>query len=186
MRQVFNLHREKLIYINQHRFSLYSILRTICMKYHKKHCLMLFYFCSFQNFGSMLTWVVHSLRWSFLCVFFLKPSWSFDCYKFMADVNGVVYSSAKSPQHPKYITSQGTNHHRQGTGHLSLSNLKFSSKGFWPLGQKLNKFVGSRGFSLVCQSTETQNTETKERGRHYSDCSNISRYILLCIRIANP
>ncbi|XP_057784077.1 senescence-associated protein SPA15, chloroplastic isoform X1 [Salvia miltiorrhiza] len=93
----------------------------------------------------------------------------------MAKVNGVVYSSAKSPQHPKYITNQGANHHRQGTGHLSLSNLKISSKRFWPLGRKLNVYIESRGFSLVCQSTETQNTETKERVRHYRDGSVISR-----------
>lgn len=103
----------------------------------------------------------------------------------MAKVNGVVYSSGESPQHPKYIINQGKNHHGQGTGHLSLSNLKFISKGFWPLGRKLDKFVGSRGLSLVCQSTETHNTETKKRVRHYSDCSNISRYAWLCIRIVN-
>ncbi|XP_057784081.1 senescence-associated protein SPA15, chloroplastic isoform X2 [Salvia miltiorrhiza] len=96
----------------------------------------------------------------------------------MAKVNGVVYSSAKSPQHPKYITNQGANHHRQGTGHLSLSNLKISSKRFWPLGRKLNVYIESRGFSLVCQSTETQNTETKERVRHYRDGSVISRGIM--------
>ncbi|KAH6803780.1 senescence-associated family protein [Perilla frutescens var. frutescens] len=92
----------------------------------------------------------------------------------MAKVNGVIYSSAKSPQHPKYIINQGANHQRQGTGHLSLSDLKFSSKGFWPLHRKLNTFIGSRGFFLVCQSRETHNTETKERVRHYADCSNIS------------
>lgn len=152
------------------------------MKYHQKLCLMVyFYFCRLQHFGAMLASVGHSLHWSFLHLFFLKPScsWSFHWYKSMAKVNGVVYSSANSPQHPKYIINQGSNHHRQGTGHLSLSNLKFSSKGFWPLGQKLNKFVGSQGFSLVCQSTETHNTETKERVRHFSDCSNISRYTLL-------
>ncbi|XP_042023473.1 senescence-associated protein SPA15, chloroplastic-like isoform X2 [Salvia splendens] len=96
----------------------------------------------------------------------------------MAKVNGVVYSSAKSPQHPKYIINQGTNHHRQGTGHLSLSNLKCISKRFWPLGRKSDACIEPRGFSLVCQSTETQDTETKVRVRRYRDGSIISRGIM--------
>ncbi|XP_047974535.1 senescence-associated protein SPA15, chloroplastic-like isoform X1 [Salvia hispanica] len=93
----------------------------------------------------------------------------------MARVNGVVYSSAKSPQHPKYIINQGINHQRQGTGHLSLSSLKCISKRFWPLGRKLDACIEPRGFSLVCQSTETQDTETKVRFRRYRDGSVISR-----------
>ncbi|XP_042019597.1 senescence-associated protein SPA15, chloroplastic-like isoform X2 [Salvia splendens] len=93
----------------------------------------------------------------------------------MARVNGVVYSSSKSPQHPKYIINQGTNHHRQGTGHFSLSNLKCISKRFWPLGRKLDACIEPRGFSLVCQSTETQDAETKVRVRRYRDGSVISR-----------
>ncbi|KAI3451285.1 hypothetical protein Pfo_007950 [Paulownia fortunei] len=93
----------------------------------------------------------------------------------MANPNGVIYSSAKSPQHPKlYATTQGANHYKQGAGHLAMLKVKFSTKGFWPFGGKLNTFIGSRGSSLVCQSTETHNTETKERVRHYGDCSNIS------------
>ncbi|XP_047974536.1 senescence-associated protein SPA15, chloroplastic-like isoform X2 [Salvia hispanica] len=96
----------------------------------------------------------------------------------MARVNGVVYSSAKSPQHPKYIINQGINHQRQGTGHLSLSSLKCISKRFWPLGRKLDACIEPRGFSLVCQSTETQDTETKVRFRRYRDGSVISRGIM--------
>ncbi|KAL8472274.1 hypothetical protein ACS0TY_029483 [Phlomoides rotata] len=92
----------------------------------------------------------------------------------MANANGVVYSSAKSPLHPKLHIKQGTNHYDQGTGHLSMSKLKFCTKGFRPLAQKLNSSIGSRGFSLVCKSTETQNTETKERVRHYGHRSDIS------------
>ncbi|KAL8472275.1 hypothetical protein ACS0TY_029483 [Phlomoides rotata] len=96
----------------------------------------------------------------------------------MANANGVVYSSAKSPLHPKLHIKQGTNHYDQGTGHLSMSKLKFCTKGFRPLAQKLNSSIGSRGFSLVCKSTETQNTETKERVRHYGHRSDISRGIM--------
>ncbi|KAK6150319.1 hypothetical protein DH2020_015251 [Rehmannia glutinosa] len=93
----------------------------------------------------------------------------------MAKPNGVIYSTAKSPQHPKlYAITQGANHCKQGTGHLSVLKLKFSTKGFWPLGGKVNTVMGSRGSYLVCQSTDTHNTETKERVRHYGDCSNIS------------
>lgn len=90
----------------------------------------------------------------------------------MANANGVVYSSAKSPHHPKL----GANHYDQGTGHLSMSKLKFCTKGFWPLARKLSASIGSRGFSLACQSRETQNTETKERVRHYGRHSDLSRY----------
>lgn len=67
-----------------------------------------------------------------------------------------------------------------------MLKLKFSTKGFWPSGQKLNNFIGSRGFSLVCQSTETHNTETKERVRDYGECSNISRYTWLSNKNYSP
>ncbi|KAL0449624.1 UNVERIFIED_CONTAM: Senescence-associated protein SPA15, chloroplastic [Sesamum latifolium] len=93
----------------------------------------------------------------------------------MAKPNGVIYSSAKSPQHPKlYTINEGANHYKQGKGHLSMLKMKFSTKEFWPLGGKLNTFLGSRGSSWVCQSAETQNTKTKELVTNYDDCSNMS------------
>ncbi|KAL0332821.1 UNVERIFIED_CONTAM: Senescence-associated protein SPA15, chloroplastic [Sesamum calycinum] len=52
--------------------------------------------------------------------------------------------------------------------------MKFSTKEFWPLGGKLNTFIGSRGSSWVCQSAETHNTKTKELVTNYDDCSNMS------------
>ncbi|PIM97261.1 hypothetical protein CDL12_30270 [Handroanthus impetiginosus] len=91
--------------------------------------------------------------------------------------NGIIYSSAKSPQHPKLCTiNQGVRKYKQGNGHLSMLNLKFSTKGFWSLSGKLSTFTGSRRSSSVCQSTETQNTETKECVRQYGDGSNISSF----------
>ncbi|KAL0343026.1 UNVERIFIED_CONTAM: Senescence-associated protein SPA15, chloroplastic [Sesamum angustifolium] len=93
----------------------------------------------------------------------------------MAKPNGVIYSSAKSPQHPKLCTiNEGSNHYKQGKGHLSMLKMKFSTKEFWPLGGKLNTLIGSRGSSWVCQSAETHNTKTKELVTNYDDCSNMS------------
>lgn len=104
----------------------------------------------------------------------------------MAKANGVIYSSVESPQHPKlYSVHHGTSHYKQGPGRLSMLTLKFSNKGFWHLGVKLTSSVGSRGSSFKCQSTETQNTETTERVRHYDDCLNISRYTWILIKIIN-
>ncbi|XP_051127096.1 senescence-associated protein SPA15, chloroplastic-like isoform X2 [Andrographis paniculata] len=88
----------------------------------------------------------------------------------MAKPNGAVCSSAKSPQHPKLYAVNN----KQSSRFLSLLKLKFLSKGVSPLGGKLSTSVGSRGTSLVCKSTETHNTETKERPQLYDDSSNIS------------
>lgn len=66
-----------------------------------------------------------------------------------------------------------------------MSKLKFCTKGFWPLARKLDTSIGPRGFSLICQSRETQNTETKERVRDYDHCSNISMYTGLCNKDSN-
>ncbi|KAL2241107.1 uncharacterized protein LOC105178220 isoform X2 [Sesamum indicum] len=93
----------------------------------------------------------------------------------MAKPNGVIYSSAKSPQHPMlYTINEGANHYKQGKGHLSMLKMKFSTKEFWPLGGKLNTFIRSRGPSWVCQSAETHNTKTKELVTNYDDCSDMS------------
>ncbi|KAL3630224.1 Senescence-associated protein spa15, chloroplastic [Castilleja foliolosa] len=93
----------------------------------------------------------------------------------MAKPNGIIYSSAKSPHHPKpYTTIQGANHYKQGSVHLSVLKLQSYSKRLWPLGGKLDTISESRGYPLVCQSTKTNNTKTKEDVGHYRDCSHIS------------
>ncbi|KAL7143848.1 hypothetical protein ABFS83_08G219300 [Erythranthe nasuta] len=88
----------------------------------------------------------------------------------MAKANGVVYSSVKSPQHPKlYSTHHCANNYKKAPAHCSMSKLKLSTKGFWISGGKLDSPVAPRRCSVKCQSTERQNnTETKERVRHSS------------------
>ncbi|KAM7515850.1 hypothetical protein LguiA_005433 [Lonicera macranthoides] len=86
----------------------------------------------------------------------------------MAQSHGVIYSSCQSPQHPGlYNTNQGVEHRKQSSGHLPKLNLKFYRKGLWLRYKKPR--------SLVCQSTDTQNTETKECVREYDDCSDLPR-----------
>ncbi|KAL3838694.1 hypothetical protein ACJIZ3_023285 [Penstemon smallii] len=90
----------------------------------------------------------------------------------MAKPNGVIYSSAKTPQ--IYNMNQGVNHYKQNNQHLSLLKLKFRNKGIWPLGGKLSGFIESQRSSLVCQSRGTHNTETKEGVRHGDRLNNSS------------
>ncbi|CAA2964213.1 uncharacterized LOC107802045 [Olea europaea subsp. europaea] len=85
----------------------------------------------------------------------------------MAKPNGFIHSSVKSPQHPKLNA-------KQSNGRLSLLKTKLSSNGFWHFGGRLKTLIGSHGSSLLCQSTETRNTETRECERHYDDYSSIS------------
>ncbi|KAK4480097.1 hypothetical protein RD792_013157 [Penstemon davidsonii] len=91
----------------------------------------------------------------------------------MAKPNGVIYSSAKTPQ--IFSMNQGVNHYKHNNQNLSTLKLKFHNKGIWPLGGKQSEFIGSHRSSLVCQSRGTHNTETKECVRHYGDRSNNSR-----------
>ncbi|GER26218.1 senescence-associated protein [Striga asiatica] len=94
----------------------------------------------------------------------------------MAKLNGVIYSSEKLPHLPKLSTKTQRVSHKQSSLHHSASKLKFSSKGLWPYGRKIysDTLIGSRGSPLVCQSTETHNTETRKRMGHFGDCSNTS------------
>ncbi|MCD9643766.1 Senescence-associated protein spa15, chloroplastic [Datura stramonium] len=91
----------------------------------------------------------------------------------MATSNGIIYS-AKSPQHPKVHThSQGIEHSKHN-GYSPKYRLKFSNKGFWEVCGKLSNRVIFRGSPVLCHSTETHDTETKEFSRNSGDCSNIS------------
>ncbi|KAM3301102.1 hypothetical protein P3S67_015602 [Capsicum chacoense] len=93
----------------------------------------------------------------------------------MATPNGIIYYSAKSPQHPKvHAHSQGTEYSKHN-GYSNMPRLKFSNKGFSEVCGKLSNRVIFRGSPVLCHSTETRNTETKEVARNTGDYSNISR-----------
>lgn len=55
-----------------------------------------------------------------------------------------------------------------------MPRLKFSNKGFWEVCGKLSNRVIFRGSPVLCRSTETRDTETKEVARTSGDYSNIS------------
>jgi hypothetical protein len=98
----------------------------------------------------------------------------------MAQSNGVIYSSSKSPQHPGLYSSNQRLEHgkKQSNRHLQAFNVKFSYRSFWQRhGRSSSNSVRSRESSFVCQSTDTQNTETKESIRQLDgdDCSNLPR-----------
>lgn len=95
----------------------------------------------------------------------------------MASPNGVIYSSVKLPHSTKGSINQGVIQQKQGDGYLLVLKPKFFNKGLWPLGGKRKKVIGFRRTYLVCQSTETHSTDTKERVRCYNDFSHVSRYV---------
>ncbi|KAH0745222.1 hypothetical protein KY290_006976 [Solanum tuberosum] len=91
----------------------------------------------------------------------------------MATPNGIIYYSAKSPQHPKVHThSQGTEQSKHN-GYSNMPRLKFSNKMFWEACGKLSNRVIFRGSPVLCRSTETRDTET-ECARNSGDYSNVS------------
>ncbi|XP_073125424.1 senescence-associated protein SPA15, chloroplastic isoform X2 [Henckelia pumila] len=93
----------------------------------------------------------------------------------MASPNGVIYSSVKLPHSSKLFSiNQGVIQQKQGDGYLLVLKPKFFNKVFWPFGGKRKKFIGFRQTCLVCKSTETHNTDTKERVRCYTDFSHVS------------
>ncbi|XP_075490194.1 senescence-associated protein SPA15, chloroplastic isoform X3 [Primulina tabacum] len=97
----------------------------------------------------------------------------------MASPNGVIYSSVKLPHSTNVFSiKQGVIQQKQGDGYLLVLKPKFFSKGLWPLGGKRKIFIGFRRTYLVCQSTETHSTDTKERVRCYTEFSHVSRGIM--------
>ncbi|XP_073293561.1 senescence-associated protein SPA15, chloroplastic isoform X3 [Primulina huaijiensis] len=97
----------------------------------------------------------------------------------MASPNGVVYSSVKLPHSTNVFSiKQGVIQQKQGDGYLLVLKPKFFNKGLWPLAGKRKIFIGFRRTYLVCQSTETHSTDTKERVRCYTEFSHLSRGIL--------
>ncbi|XP_075489950.1 senescence-associated protein SPA15, chloroplastic isoform X1 [Primulina tabacum] len=93
----------------------------------------------------------------------------------MASPNGVIYSSVKLPHSTNVFSiKQGVIQQKQGDGYLLVLKPKFFSKGLWPLGGKRKIFIGFRRTYLVCQSTETHSTDTKERVRCYTEFSHVS------------
>lgn len=98
----------------------------------------------------------------------------------MAKPNGIIYSSPKSPQHPKiYAKTQAIEHGKQSNHYLSMLRLKLSNKGFWRAYRRPSEYVATRGSSLWCHSAETRHAETEECVREYRDSSDTSRYELL-------
>ncbi|XP_019183025.1 PREDICTED: uncharacterized protein LOC109177963 [Ipomoea nil] len=93
----------------------------------------------------------------------------------MAKPHGIIYSSPKSPQHPKiYAKTQVIEHSKQSNGYLSMLRLKLSNKGFWRAYRTPSGYVATRGSSLWCHSAETRHAETEERVREYRDSSDTS------------
>ncbi|XP_073293560.1 senescence-associated protein SPA15, chloroplastic isoform X2 [Primulina huaijiensis] len=93
----------------------------------------------------------------------------------MASPNGVVYSSVKLPHSTNVFSiKQGVIQQKQGDGYLLVLKPKFFNKGLWPLAGKRKIFIGFRRTYLVCQSTETHSTDTKERVRCYTEFSHLS------------
>lgn len=95
----------------------------------------------------------------------------------MSKSHGIIYSSAKSPQHPGlYGTNPGVELRKQIDGPLSMLKMNICKKGLWHICGKLSSSVKLRRSSLLCRSTETHSPETKECVRDFRDCSVISRY----------
>ncbi|GAA0150528.1 hypothetical protein LIER_09454 [Lithospermum erythrorhizon] len=85
----------------------------------------------------------------------------------MANSNGIIYSSVKSPQHPKIhakIEAIELNRHQI----FSLSRVKSYHKAVWRSHGKLRKPM------FLCRSTETRNTKIKEHTRKNGDYSDNS------------
>lgn len=92
----------------------------------------------------------------------------------MAKAHGIIYSTVKSPKHPRLCsTNQGLELWKHSNGYLS--RFKFSGKGLWRKAEKLNSSALSRESSLLCRSTETRDSETEECVRQYDDSSGVSR-----------
>lgn len=91
----------------------------------------------------------------------------------MATPNGIIYYSAKSPQHPKVHTHSQATEHMKHNGYSNMPRLKFSNKRFWEACGKLSNRVIFRGSTVSCHSTETHDTET-DIARNSDDYSNIS------------
>ncbi|KAG9140901.1 hypothetical protein Leryth_010434 [Lithospermum erythrorhizon] len=84
----------------------------------------------------------------------------------MANSNGIIYSSVKSPQHPKlHPKIEGIELNKQQNGPFSLLRLKSYYKSVWHGRGK------PRNPIFLCRSTETQNTKIKERTGGYGDYS---------------
>ncbi|KAK9271732.1 hypothetical protein L1049_002095 [Liquidambar formosana] len=88
---------------------------------------------------------------------------------------GIVYSFAKSTQHPGlYYTSQGVELRRQSNGHFLTAKFSLSNDGLWRICGKPASYVVSWGSSVLCRSTGMHDTEAKECVRHSDDHSDLS------------
>nr|GEW42976.1 senescence-associated protein SPA15, chloroplastic isoform X2 [Tanacetum cinerariifolium] len=91
---------------------------------------------------------------------------------FMAEVHGMIYSSAKSPHHPRLNgKGQGLVPRKLSHGQLSMLKLKLSVKAKFVKFEKLNSSFVSRASSFLCRSRETQTAETEECVIDQEDCS---------------
>lgn len=83
-------------------------------------------------------------------------------------------SFAKSIQQNKlHFSSQGGEARQLSYGCLSRGKKTFLNDVLWYTCQKSISFTAFRGSSVLCMSTGTQDTETKEC--HYGDCTDITR-----------
>lgn len=93
----------------------------------------------------------------------------------MAKVHGIIYSSVKSPHHPRLSgtgSTQGLVVRKFSHGQLSMLKVKLSSNVKLKTCGKLNSTAASRASSFLCRSRETQTAETEECVSHKEDCDN--------------
>ncbi|KAI3712672.1 hypothetical protein L1987_71234 [Smallanthus sonchifolius] len=91
----------------------------------------------------------------------------------MAKLHGIIYSSVKSPQHPRLNSSnQGLVLKKSSHGLLSMLKLKLFRKEKVNTCEHFNtSLVSPASSSFICRSRETQTAETEECVSQNEDCS---------------